>query len=308
MKIMVATDGSLPAGVALRLVAAAALPAGTQIRIVTAVDTGSALFGGPWPTAAITQAAEVEAALRDLARRALDSAVEPFAAAGRTVVTAVLEGRPATVLVEEAERWGADLLVVGSRGHGLIESMVLGSVTAEILDSARVPVLVVRAERLSRVVLAWDGSEPAGAAATILETWPFLRSAPVRVVTVLESPMPWWAASMEDGASALVPAILEAMDAARAEHERLNAEGVARLVTAGIAADGEVRQGDAAQALLAAAQECGADLIALGTHGRAGLARLALGSVARNLVNHAPCSVLVVRGPGGGGDSGAGVG
>jgi universal stress protein A len=56
-----------------------------------------------------------------------------------------------------------------------------------------------------------------------------------------------------------------------------------------------LRKGDARTAIVAAAQELGADLIAMGTHGRRGVTRLVLGSVAESVVRTAPCPVLLVR-------------
>jgi len=56
-----------------------------------------------------------------------------------------------------------------------------------------------------------------------------------------------------------------------------------------------MRAGDAATEILVAAGEAAAGLIVMGTHGRTGLTRLFLGSVARNVMHHAHCSVLIVR-------------
>lgn len=48
---------------------------------------------------------------------------------GLTVTSTMLEGNPAEVILEEADRWGADLVVVGSHGHGPVKRRVLGSVS-----------------------------------------------------------------------------------------------------------------------------------------------------------------------------------
>lgn len=60
----------------------------------------------------------------------------------------------------------------------------------------------------------------------------------------------------------------------------------------------EERTGDPAEQIVLAAIEREADLIVVGSHGRAGLARLVIGSVARSVLVHAPCSVLIARVPG----------
>jgi nucleotide-binding universal stress UspA family protein len=67
------------------------------------------------------------------------------------------------------------------------------------------------------------------------------------------------------------------------------------LRAAGLRASAERLEGDAATVLLSRARATQSDLIVMGTHGRTGLARLVIGSVARNVLHHATCSVLIVR-------------
>ena len=69
MRVLVAIDGSEPAGLAVDLVADAAWPAGTEILVAEAVESGAGLFGGPWPALAMVQADTLEAELRAEARR-----------------------------------------------------------------------------------------------------------------------------------------------------------------------------------------------------------------------------------------------
>jgi nucleotide-binding universal stress UspA family protein len=69
------------------------------------------------------------------------------------------------------------------------------------------------------------------------------------------------------------------------------------LAASGLKAEGRVADGDPRDLLLEAAREGHADLIVVGSHGRTGMAKLFMGSVASHVVTHAPCSVLVVRGP-----------
>jgi nucleotide-binding universal stress UspA family protein len=67
------------------------------------------------------------------------------------------------------------------------------------------------------------------------------------------------------------------------------------LTEAGLHADGRVIEGDPREALLEEARQESVDLIVVGSHGRTGLEKLLMGSVASHVVAHAPCSVLVVR-------------
>ncbi|HWU90252.1 MAG TPA: universal stress protein [Kofleriaceae bacterium] len=56
-----------------------------------------------------------------------------------------------------------------------------------------------------------------------------------------------------------------------------------------------VEVGDARDTIIGAAKALGADLIVMGTHGRRGLSRMVMGSVAENVLRHAPCPVLIIR-------------
>jgi nucleotide-binding universal stress UspA family protein len=107
--------------------------------------------------------------------------------------------------------------------------------------------------------------------------------------------IPWWTGFPAAGTPQLLPIYADAANASRREHDELAREMTALLRSAGHAAEADRREGDAATELLAAAKEWKADLIVMGTHGRTGLARLVLGSVARNVLHHAPCSVLISR-------------
>ena len=71
------------------------------------------------------------------------------------------DGRPGTVIVDEAQAMAADLVVLGSRGHGRIATMLLGSTAAEVVDHAPCPVLVARGDRFAPLAFADDGSPAA---------------------------------------------------------------------------------------------------------------------------------------------------
>jgi nucleotide-binding universal stress UspA family protein len=64
------------------------------------------------------------------------------------VVTEVLDGSPKKVIVEEAERWGADLIVIGSHGYGPVRRFLLGSVSQAVALHAPCSVEIVRSRHL----------------------------------------------------------------------------------------------------------------------------------------------------------------
>ena len=80
-------------------------------------------------------------------------------------------------------------------------------------------------------------------------------------------------------------------------HQETAQAAAKALESAGLRAKAKVLSGDARRALIDEARREKVDLIVVGSHGRSGVAKLVLGSVASHIVTHAPCSVLVVRPP-----------
>ena len=297
MKILVATDGSECAEVAIDLVGSIDWPVDSTINVVEAVSSGVAVFGGPWPPIAPVDTSRFDESLRALAETHLADAAARLAAPGRAVETSVASGRAADVIGAIAADVSADLIVVGSRGHGTLESMLLGSVSAEVVDRARVPVLVARRRVLGDAVFAWDGSDGAARAAAIMLDWGILAASQVHVVSVADAEPRWWIDPSMIGEEAAAEAYARAFEPSRHQHEEMAQEMAERMVAAGVHAVSECLDGDPATCIVDVAEATNAGLVVVGTHGRTGLARLLLGSVARNVLHHAPCSVLVVHAP-----------
>ncbi|MEA2025760.1 MAG: universal stress protein [Chloroflexota bacterium] len=295
MRILVATDGSECAGVAVDLVATLDWPTGSTIHVVEAVASGMALFGGPWPPVAPVDTAAVDDDIREQAERDLETAAERLAGPGRSVETAVAVGRAADVILALAEQTDVELIVLGSRGHGTLETMLLGSVSAEVVDHAHVPVLVARGPSVDRVIYAWDGSSCAEQAARVLTDWGLFATTDVQVLSVADAEPPWWMGASIVSVEVATKAYERSAEPSRRQHDQLAKDMADRLRKAGLKAVPERRIGDPAEQIVRVAKSQEADLVVLGTHGRSGLARLLMGSVARNVLLHAPCSVLVVR-------------
>ena len=77
--------------------------------------------------------------------RQLDEYKQKLAASGVEVLALHIQGPLADKVLEEAERQGADLIVMGSHGHGALYNLLVGSVTSGVLKHARCPVLIVPA-------------------------------------------------------------------------------------------------------------------------------------------------------------------
>lgn len=135
-RIVVGTDGSESSIAALNWAAHQAALTGVALEVITTWEW-PANYGWPVPVPdGYVPAAD--------AAKLLDTLVADVRRDHPTiiVVTRVVEGHPAPVLVDASD--GADLLVVGSRGHGEFVGMMLGSVSEHCVSQARCPVVVFR--------------------------------------------------------------------------------------------------------------------------------------------------------------------
>jgi len=281
LRILIASDGSPSAERAISLAECVSWPAGTEFRIIT--------VGAPVPMLAAAGliadgSPEIDATSRQ--SRSLG---------GVDVDVTHRRGRAASRIVDEATEWRADLVVVGSRGHGALRTVLLGSVAAEVVDHAPCAVLVARTVCAHNAVLADDGSDTAATAAAFLARVPSLGEAELRVLSVAHVQAPLASGVAPHLRELARDAHVEAVDKARSDSERLAATRASMFDRAAGTVTHRVRVGDPADEILKEAVERRADLIVLGSHGRTGLGRALLGSVARKVLIHTDCSVLIVR-------------
>jgi nucleotide-binding universal stress UspA family protein len=294
MRLLIANDGSPSAQRACILAGAIHWPEGSTIRIVTVLPYLFDLAGTVPPAGTPPRDDDAEATmLRDVARHAALVARD-IAEPEVTVDTVILRGSPAHEIVAEVERFDPDLVIVGSRGHGPIKSMLLGSVADQVVDRVHRPVLVARGSQVRRVVLCTDGSPAARAAVGLVSRWPLFGGTRIQVVSVAPNRLPWWSGMGDSDAHTAQGALDTALEAGREVAVNVSQEAADLLRESGHGVQRVVRSGDPAYELLAEARAYEADLIVVGSRGNTGLKRLWLGSVARNVVHHADCSVLVV--------------
>jgi nucleotide-binding universal stress UspA family protein len=203
---------------------------------------------------------------------------------------------PVEAILAAAERTGADLIALGTRGRTGLKHVVLGSIAERVVRLAPRPVLTVkegdRGAALRRIVVATDFSAPAeracevgvslaeqfGAELHLVHAFDI----PVAVIVPYEVPVP--------------PTLVhEAREAAR---KKLDA-ALGGIRAQGVEATGHLSEAAAAPAIVGAAADLQADLIVIGTHGHTGLRHVLLGSVAERTLRLAPCAVLTVKGAGG---------
>jgi nucleotide-binding universal stress UspA family protein len=294
--IVIGYDGSTCADTAVELVSSLAWEPGASVSLITVVPDLRRVRS-VWGSAIVGSAAQIDEQLTTQGRETLESPAARLRARGLACEPVVDRGRAPQVLTASTERVKADLIVVGSRGLGPIQSMLLGSVSQEVIDLAPAPVLIVRQPAVTQIVFGTDGSPGAEAAEQTLVALPVPAGTVVRVVSVAEI--------IRQSTVGLAPALygqamawqVESEADARRLHQTLAEEAADRLRGRGMRVTSEARTGDPAGELLAAATEVGADLIVVGSRGRTGLARLVLGSVARRVVQHADASVLIASTP-----------
>ena len=139
--ILVATDGSRAASSALDEAISLAAETGSGIAAITVWRALQGDFGLAYPsTAMLTEILDAE---RTHAEATLGDAVTRAAEAGVSLRTHLTTGDPAEQICRYAEEIDARLIAIGTRGHGTVASLLLGSVSNAVIRGASCPVLVV---------------------------------------------------------------------------------------------------------------------------------------------------------------------
>ena len=151
MHVLIATDGSEQSLDAARYFRSLANPASVEritvvavVRPLAAVPFASDFGDDPAPR---SSSEDLAPSFQEAAGQAVARVAEELAGAAPTVDTLVLTGSAADEIVRAADELGADLIVTGSRGAGVVGSVLLGSVSHRVLHYAHCPVLVVRPRR-----------------------------------------------------------------------------------------------------------------------------------------------------------------
>ena len=144
MRILLAIDGSSCSDAAVKEVARRPWPEGSMVRVLTTYELPTPPTPEGWAIPA-NYFEEMDAALSKQAQGVVDQAVRLLKPNKSISTDASLLPGPAKILIlEEAEKWGADLVVVGSHGYGAWKRFLLGSVSQAIVSHAKCSVEVVR--------------------------------------------------------------------------------------------------------------------------------------------------------------------
>jgi nucleotide-binding universal stress UspA family protein len=146
MKILLATDGSDCSKTAANSVAERPWPEGSEVEIVSAMEIPSAHATETWilPNGYYM---ELERVTKEQAEAAVKDALELIESgkgSGLEISAKVISGSAREVILDEAERWGADLIVLGSHGYSGWRRLLLGSVSHAVATHAHCSVEIVR--------------------------------------------------------------------------------------------------------------------------------------------------------------------
>lgn len=148
MRILLATDGSEHSGSAVDETVRQRSPADSEVRVISVIEPMS-MYSVEGVDAKMYE--EIENSVRERASAAVEKAAAKLRGGDESrklkVTTKVLSGSPKRLILEEADAFGADLIIVGSHGQGALERFLLGSVSQAVALHAKCSVEIVRPPR-----------------------------------------------------------------------------------------------------------------------------------------------------------------
>jgi nucleotide-binding universal stress UspA family protein len=288
--IVVPTDFSELAQAASVRAAGLARLYGSEIHLVHAFALPAVLapYEMAVPTGVLDQVRQALNAKLDDTRKAVE-------ARGVQSVTAQLVDaqQPDAAIADAVHAHRADLVVMGTHGHGGLKHVFLGSVAERTLRRLDVPILAVKgdaeaaAKPIAKILVAVDFSPHSDRAVATAAALATRLQASVDVVHAFDIPY-----DTEDYLSAIDPELEREIETRARAHltqakQRIERDGVKTAM--------HFRRGRPHSVIADLASAIGCQLIVMGTHGRTGLAHALLGSVAERTLRAAPCSVLCVK-------------
>lgn len=224
---------------------------------------------------------------------------------GKVMVdSTVLTGNPAEEIVRYADKENVGLIVMATHGRSGIGRWALGSIADKVVRSASQPVALIRAKGarpdvrekgiLNRALIPLDGSKESESAIPCIAELVVQLKAEAVLFQVLT--LGYHTMTAQGYEYVIYPA-------QQMESDRIHAKAYldkvgASLKKRGVTVRSEVKFGSAADEIVRFAEEIKADMVAMATHGRSGLGRWVLGSVAERVVRAGNTPVLLVRVPG----------
>jgi nucleotide-binding universal stress UspA family protein len=210
----------------------------------------------------------------------------------------LLQGSCDDAILEAAERWGAEMIVVGCSGHSKLENIFLGSVSRGLVERATCPVLVGRdvpENARGNILVAVEESSFSAAAIEWLMHQYWARNANIGLISVIDhAPVKF----VSDGSISQASRSILAWENLKylTEYRLSMWSNLIRQFLPESTVYYGVLQGEPKDLLVRSAANWPAEVVVMGSHGRRGLSRLVLGSVSDHMAANAPCAVEIVRG------------
>lgn len=234
----------------------------------------------------MTAFGNVAKALSEPCQRALGEAQKRASERKMLIKTVCEQGEPFERISDLAEAENCDVIVVGRSTKSNMKQAAIGSVTARVIGYGQKDVLVVPPAAhigWSSILLATDGSRFSKVAEKKALALAKAYGATLHVMMAVDLPAEFYGEAFD---------VVE-----RLIHEAKSylAQVRTRAVSSGVQVEVAVREGRTTDVLLTYAQERNIDILILGSHGRTGLRRLLMGSVAENIIKMSYFPVLVVK-------------
>lgn len=301
MRVLFAVDGSAHSFEAIRQVGPLLTPSSDEVAIYCSPPEVR-LQSSSVSTEVVSRAREsLAASIHEEARKQLPARLQ------QNVHAIVGTRDPRQGIVAAAEQWFAQLIVVGARGLGRLDRMLLGSVSRAVVHTSKVPVWVARSSGAAstpsgsmRVMLACQNPVAGRPAAELLSQFSWPAGSQCQALTVVfdlfGGRVPEWLqqqARSPDTESMVQVWAREHDEAMRGTTARMQ-QFIHSLPAGFPACQPVVVEGDAASQILAVAAREQADLIVVGVHHQGFFSSAILGSTCEAVLNHATCSVLTV--------------
>jgi nucleotide-binding universal stress UspA family protein len=218
------------------------------------------------------------------------------------VKSAIVTGNPAKKIVEYADKEGIGLIVMSTHGRSGITRWTLGSVANKVVQAAKQPMALIRAKGnrsemrakgiLKKILVPLDGSKEGEIVIPYIVEFAQRLKAEVTLLQVVEISYP----AVTDLGYSYIAYTEKQMASDKAFAQNYIDKVVALLKEKGVTATSEVRLkiGNAAEEIINAADETHSDLVVMATHGRSGIGRWVLGSVAERVLHQGNTPLILV--------------
>ena len=301
-RILIPLDGSARAELILSQVARILQREDSEILLLRVVDLPASVG-----RVSLRELRNLE---REEAQKYLHAIARRFREKGAKVHARVAEGSPADAILDTARREDVTLIAMSTHGRSGVARWALGSVTEKVARASDVPLLVVRSFRRTpkgdlepspteelpfrRILVPVDGSPTSMSILAPASKFAQLYGSDALVLHVETPDVP--PSPVLPGMDVVLPAMVP--NPTPTEEDPITEKAAKRFVQAGLKATRLTTLGEPAHEILDLSVNRGMDLIALGTHGRSGLSRWAMGSVAERVLRSTEVPLLLIRTPG----------